>query len=128
MAGLRALWSGVRKSHPSQFAALRPVLTIRQSKNGLGLQVHVVAGPIADAAAAAKLCAMLAADDRECETAVFDGQRLMPDTDDVKKKPAAAPRLSRRKQAQREPSPPPSAPPAQPADGKSSMLSFFTGH
>jgi uncharacterized membrane-anchored protein YhcB (DUF1043 family) len=125
MVGLRALWSGVRKSHPSQFAALRPVLAIRQNKNGLGLQVHVVAGPIPDAAAAAKLCAALAADNRQCETAIFDGQRLLPDTDEVKK-PAATPKPARRKQAQREPQPP--APAPQPAGGKSSVLSFIEGH
>lgn len=122
MAGLRALWSGVRKAHPSQFAALRPVLAIRQGKNGLGLQVHVLAGPIPDAAAAAQLCAMLSADDRNCETAVFDGQRLLPDVDDPKKKPASA-RPARRKQARHEPAPTPPATP--PADSKPSMLSLL---
>lgn len=126
MAGLRALWSGVRKSHPSQFAALRPVLAIRQGKNGLGLQVHVVAGPIADAAAAARLCAMLAADERDCETAIFDGQRLLGDVDDVKKKPAAQPaRPARRKQAHLDAAPTPPATP--PVDSKPSMLSLLRG-
>jgi len=125
MAGLRALWGGLRKSHPSQFAALRPVLSIRQNKNGLGLQVHVVAGPIADAAAAAKLCAALTADNRQCETAIFDGQRLLPDTDDAKK-PAATPKAARHKQVQRDVPPPASVP--QPAGGKTSMLSFIGGH
>jgi len=124
MTGLRALWGGVRKAHPSQLAALRPVLAIHPGKNGLGLQVHVIAGPIPDAAAAAKLCAMLAADDRECETAVFDGQRLLPDTDDVKKKPAPPAKPSRRKQAHHEPAAAaPASPP--PADNKTSMLSFL---
>jgi hypothetical protein len=126
MVGLRALWNGVRNSHPSQFAALRPVLAIRQNKNGFGLQVHVVAGPIPDAAAAAKLCAMLAADNRMCETAIFDGQRLLPDADDVKK-PMTTPKSQRRKQqAQNEPAQP--APVQQPAGGNSSMLSFVRGH
>jgi len=123
MSGLRALWSGVRKAHPSQFAALRPVLAIRPGKNGLGLQVHVVAGPIPDAAAAARLCAMLSADDRDCETALFDGQRLLPDVDDVKKKPAAAPRPARRKQARHEPAP--ATPATPPTDAKTSVLSLL---
>jgi hypothetical protein len=35
-----------------------------------------VAGPLSDAAAAAKICAALAESDRSCETTVFDGQRL----------------------------------------------------
>jgi hypothetical protein len=125
MAGLRALWSGVRKAHPSQFAALRPVLAIRQNKNGFGLQVRVIAGPIPDAAAAANLCAMLAADSRGCETTIFDGQRLLPDADDATKKPVAAPKSPRRKQADREAT---SAPqPRQPTGGKSSSLSSLLG-
>lgn len=123
MAGLRALWSGVRKSHPSQFAALRPVLAIRQNRNGLGLQVRVIAGPIPDAAAAAQLCAILAADARECETAIFDGQRLLPDIDDMKKKPAAASKPPRRKPAEATST----TQPKQPADGKSSSLSSLLG-
>jgi hypothetical protein len=96
------------------------VLAIRAGKNGLGLQVHVVAGPIPDAAAAAQLCAMLAADDRNCETAVFDGQRLLPDIGDVKKKPAAPPKPARRKQARHEPAPTP-----PPAEAKTSVLSLL---
>jgi hypothetical protein len=125
MAGLRALWSGVRKAHPSQFAALRPVLAIRQNKNGLGLQVRVIAGPIPDAAAAANLCAMLAADARQCETAIFDGQRLLPDIDDATKNPAAAAKPPRRKQANREPSATTQA--TQPAGAKQSSLSSLLG-
>jgi len=123
MTGLRALWSGVRKAHPSQFAALRPVLAIRPSKNGLGLQVHVVAGPIPDAAAAARLCAILAADDRDCETALFDGQRLLPDVDDPNKKPALPPKPARRKQVRHDPAPATPAPP--PSDSKASVLSLL---
>jgi hypothetical protein len=123
MAGLRALWSGVRKSHPSQFAALRPVLAIRQNHNGLGLQVRVIAGPIPDAAAAAQLCAILTADARECETAIFDGQRLLPDIDNTKKKPAAASKPSRRKPAEATST----TQPKQPADGRSSSLSSLLG-
>jgi hypothetical protein len=124
MAGLRALWSGVRKAHPSQFAALRPVLAIRPGKNGIGLQVHVVAGPIPDAAAAARLCAMLSTDERDCETVLFDGQRLLPDLDDAKKKPPAPARPARRKQARHEVAPTtPATPPT--ADSKTSVLSLL---
>src|ERR1700724_1322303 len=35
-----------------------------------------VAGPLVDAAAAAKICAGLIENERPCETTVFDGQRL----------------------------------------------------
>ncbi|QOZ53210.1 hypothetical protein [Bradyrhizobium sp. CCBAU 53338] len=73
--GLRALWRGLSKSHP-EVAALRPIIMIKEGKNGLGMQLHLGAGPLINAAAAAKLCAGLAENDRHCETTVFDGQRL----------------------------------------------------
>jgi outer membrane protein assembly factor BamB len=45
MTGLRALWSGVRNAHPSQFAALRPVLAIRPGRKGEVLDVEGVETP-----------------------------------------------------------------------------------
>ena len=41
------------------------------------MQLRLVAGPLSDAAAAAKICATLTENARSCETAVFDGQRLV---------------------------------------------------
>ena len=73
--GLRALWRGLSKSNP-EVAALRPIIMIREGNNGLGMQLRLGAGPLVNAAAAAKLCAGLAENDRHCETTVFDGQRL----------------------------------------------------
>ncbi len=49
---------------------------IKESNTGLGMQLRLGAGPLVNAAAAAKLCAGLAENDRHCETTVFDGQRL----------------------------------------------------
>jgi len=73
--GLRALWRGLSKSHP-EVGALRPIIMIKEGNNGLGMQLRLGAGPLINAAAAAKLCAGLAENDRHCETTVFDGQRL----------------------------------------------------
>jgi hypothetical protein len=73
--GLRALWRGLSKSNP-EIAALRPIIMIKEGNNGLGMQLRLGAGPLVNAAAAAKLCAGLAENDRHCETTVFDGQRL----------------------------------------------------
>jgi hypothetical protein len=73
--GLRALWRGLSKSHP-EVAALRPIIMIKEGNNGLGMQLRLGAGPLINAAAAAKLCAGLADNERHCETTVFDGQRL----------------------------------------------------
>jgi len=73
--GLRALWRGVTKSNP-EVAVLRPIIMIKEGTNGLGMQLRLGAGPLINAAAAAKLCAGLSENDRHCETTVFDGQRL----------------------------------------------------
>ncbi|MCK1385077.1 hypothetical protein [Bradyrhizobium sp. 21] len=73
--GLRALWRGLSKSNP-EIAALRPIIMIKEGSTGLGMQLRLGAGPLINAAAAAKLCAGLAENDRHCETTVFDGQRL----------------------------------------------------
>jgi hypothetical protein len=75
--GLRALWRGLVKSRSNaMLAKLRPIIVIKENNNGLGMQLRLVAGPISDAAAAAKICASLTVSDRGCTTAVFEGQRL----------------------------------------------------
>jgi hypothetical protein len=75
--GLRALWRGLLKSRSNApLFNLRPIIVIKEGINGLGMQLRLVAGPLHDAGAAAKICAVLAENGRACETAVFDGQRL----------------------------------------------------
>jgi hypothetical protein len=77
VGGLRALWRGLLKTRANApLAALRPIIMIKESSTGLGMQLRLVAGPLTDAAAAAKICASMTANDRPCETTVFDGQRL----------------------------------------------------
>jgi len=75
ISGLRALWRGVVASNPS-LKALNPIIMVRESKTGLGMQLRLAAGPLQDAATAAKICAALTEAKRGCETTVFDGQRL----------------------------------------------------
>jgi len=74
LGGLRALWRGLKSN--TALAALRPIVVVKESTTGLGMQLRLVAGPLADAAAAAKICAPLLESQRPCETTVFDGQRL----------------------------------------------------
>jgi hypothetical protein len=75
--GLRALWRGLLKYRANKaLTELRPIIVVKERSNGLGMQLRLVAGPLNDAAAAAKLCATLTENDRSCETTVFDGQRL----------------------------------------------------
>jgi len=84
--GLRALWRGLLKSRSNAaLAKLRPVIVIKENNNGLGMQLRLVAGPIGDAAAAARICASLTVSDRGCTTAVFEGQRLALGADEIDK-------------------------------------------
>lgn len=88
--GLRALWRGLLKSRSNApLAALRPIIVIKEGHNGLGMQLRLVAGPIGDAAAAAKICAGIIANDRPCTTTVFEGQRLAMSADEPAPAPAA---------------------------------------
>jgi hypothetical protein len=75
IGGLRALWRGLLKAKP-ELGSLRPIIMVRESNTGLGMQLRLGAGPLMDAAAAAKICAALTESNRACETTVFDGQRL----------------------------------------------------
>jgi hypothetical protein len=82
LPGLRAIWRGLLKSQPA-LAALRPIIVVRENSRGPGMQLRLVAGPLIDAAAAAKICAVLTESQRTCETTVFDGQRLAMKADEI---------------------------------------------
>jgi hypothetical protein len=131
--GLRALWLGVLKSEAKELASLHPIIVLKERTNGRGMQLRLVAGPLADAAAAAKICAVLSENGRICETAVFDGQRLAMKEDTKTNDPAITikkPRSSHtsrhhhsRRAAREEPIPvPPPPPPPKP----STFSSFFS--
>lgn len=101
VGGLRALWRGLLKSKSNaQLTALRPIIVIKEGSKGLGMQLRLVAGPLHDAAAAAKICAGLIEKDRPCETTVFDGQRLTMNAD----QPAETTRRASTKPAPTKPS------------------------
>jgi hypothetical protein len=92
LPGLRALWRGLLKSRSNAaLTTLRPIIVIKENGNGLGMQLRLVAGPISDAAAAAKICASLTMNDRSCTTAVFEGQRLAMSADEQVKPETSKP-------------------------------------
>jgi hypothetical protein len=94
IGGLRALWRGLLKSRSNApLAALHPIIVVKESSTGLGMQLRLVAGPLGDAAAAARICAAMIENQRSCETTVFDGQRLAMTAGEERSAPtAAAPR------------------------------------
>ena len=96
--GLRAMWRGLLKSRSNApLAALRPIIVIKEAPNGSGMQLRLVAGPLSDAGAAARICAVLTENNRNCETTVFDGQRLSLRSDDPATPPAATAKPGSRK-------------------------------
>lgn len=112
LGGLRALWRDLVKSNAA-LATLRPVIAVKEGSNGLGMQLRLVAGPLSDAAAAAKICAALIEGRRPCETTVFEGQRLAIKADEplasikpVAVKPAAHKRSLVKPSANAEPKKP----------------------
>jgi hypothetical protein len=116
LPGLRALWRGLLKSRSNAaLTTLRPIIVIKESNNGLGMQLRLVAGPINDAAAAAKICAGMIENERACATTIFEGQRLSMNTEpvvsDAKPAPAVKPSFRKRytpkRAAQDEPAPKP---------------------
>jgi hypothetical protein len=78
-------------------AELRPIIVIKEGSGGLGMRLRLVAGPLRDAAGAAKICAVMSENKRPCETAIFDGQRLTMDANEPA--PAAKPAPQRRRSA-----------------------------
>jgi hypothetical protein len=125
---LRALWRGLLKANNAELAELRPIIVLREGNTGLGMQLRLAAGPVHDAAEAAKICAALVEGQRTCETTVFDGQRLAMSADE-QHAPAAKPQAAR-SQSYRRYTPkhskkddPPPAPPKQ----ESSTFSLFGG-
>jgi hypothetical protein len=114
VAGLRALWRGLLKSRSNApLFNLRPIIVIKEGTNGLGMQLRLVAGPLRDAGAAAKICAVLAENNRPCETAIFDGQRLT-----LKDEPPPAASQAKAGQHRREVPKRPTAPVAEEAPKK----------
>jgi hypothetical protein len=55
---------------------MRPLVSVRPSSRPGFTEFHLVAGPIADADAAAKVCQLLTAARVPCRPSTFDGQRL----------------------------------------------------
>jgi hypothetical protein len=104
--GLRALWRALLKSNAAAIASLRPIIVVKERNNGLGMQLRLVAGPLSDAAAAAKICAALIESERPCETSVFDGQRLAIRSDDPAPSVRPPRKRSAAKRASNEESPP----------------------
>jgi hypothetical protein len=73
--GLRGLWGTLKAQHGSTLEGLRPLIAVREGRAG-AVELRLIAGPLANAAAAARLCASLTSALAPCHPATFDGQQL----------------------------------------------------
>jgi hypothetical protein len=74
--GLRTLWSALKIQHGTTLDGLRPIVAVREGGKAGAVELRLIAGPLANAAAAARLCAALTSALAPCQPATFDGQRL----------------------------------------------------
>jgi len=74
--GLRARWATLRGNHGAALDNLRPLISIKEGPKAGTVELRLVAGPLANAAAAARVCARLQTKGVPCVPTVFDGQRL----------------------------------------------------
>lgn len=74
--GLRARWATLRGNHGAALDGLRPLISIKEGPKTGTVELRLVVGPVANAAAAARICARLQTNGVPCIPTVFDGQRL----------------------------------------------------
>lgn len=74
--GLRGIWASLKTQHAGLLDGLRPIVAVRDGGKPGQVALHLVAGPLANAALAARLCATLTGVGIACQPATFDGQRL----------------------------------------------------
>jgi hypothetical protein len=89
--GLRALWKSLSASHKAMFEPLEPLVSVRENSRNRGVDLRLIAGPLADADAAAKMCAALSSARRFCRATEFVGQKLSLTVAEHERRPVAAP-------------------------------------
>ena len=73
---LRARWLGMRSAHPQLFDGLTPTVMLREIPRSKRIELRLVVGPLANAEAAAQLCASLAPYRLSCQPTIFDRRHL----------------------------------------------------
>jgi hypothetical protein len=76
LEALRTAWTAAQRRHGPLLEGLRPVVQMRERPRPGGTEFRLIAGPIPNAATAARLCATMTAAGAVCAPSVFDGQRL----------------------------------------------------
>ena len=72
---VRNLWSLTKRANGKLFDRMTPVVAVRESKNS-GVELRLIAGPLASLEAAARVCAALTVGNRSCQLVPYVGQPL----------------------------------------------------
>lgn len=75
VAAMRAAWERIRRAHGAQLEGLRPLIGVRDGRQGQ-VELRLVVGPVSGHAEAYRKCAALAAAGMFCQLTGFEGQRL----------------------------------------------------
>ncbi len=73
--GLRAQWAAIKAQHGALLDGLQPAVAIRETARS-GHELRLIAGPLTNAALAARICVVLTKYGRQCRATAFEGQRL----------------------------------------------------
>jgi hypothetical protein len=73
---LRTLWTAAVRRHGALMQSLRPMVLTREHPRGGSAEYRLIAGPIANAAKAARFCAAITGTGGVCQPAVYEGQKL----------------------------------------------------
>jgi hypothetical protein len=70
---LRPVWAGAMRKHGALLQTLRPLVLNREHPRGGGGEYRLIAGPIANAAKAARFCAAITATGGVCQPTMYEG-------------------------------------------------------
>jgi hypothetical protein len=73
---LRAAWTAALRRHGALLQGMRAMVQTRERGRAGAVELRLIAGPIANASAAARICAALTAAGGICAPTVFGGQQL----------------------------------------------------
>ncbi|MBX9827849.1 MAG: hypothetical protein K2Y27_22970 [Xanthobacteraceae bacterium] len=73
---LRPVWTTALRRHNALLQSLRPLVLSRAHPRGGGVEYRLIAGPIANAAKAARYCAAITGTGGVCQPTMYDGQKL----------------------------------------------------
>jgi hypothetical protein len=73
---LRQVWTTALRRHNALLQNLRPLVLSREQPRGGGVEYRLIAGPIGNAAKAARYCAAITGTGGICQPTMYDGQKF----------------------------------------------------